>query len=303
MVNENHKVNLKNRNSNASVLDLSLDTKNQIKEINSPESEFDFKEELKQNVDLPIENEIEESEGIIFGEQSDEIKNYIFSEGEAPPVFNQHIHQFRSKSYAPNPNKILFNAPKPQIKTFNEYISPFKLSNKTFGGSLWKNKKPNSIIYDFQKNIIDSKSCNDNQNSDNDVFDEFESDAETERTTPNIEDFKDLHNCRKKMAIFRDSIDNKSEHSLNENDKLDEIFSEKKIKHNKKNKFLIKHIRQQMIQMKMTNKMRMSTHFIKKAETFKPKKIQDNGLFILGILESAAKEKKLRKEARYTSNV
>lgn len=299
MGNENR---IKNRKSNASVLEMSLDTKNPIHEDYSSDSDSDIKEELKQKIDLPIENEIYENEGILFGDNIDEIKNHIFSEGEAPPVSNPYIHGYRSKSYAPNPNIILFHAPKPQFKSFNEHITPFKLSTKTFGGSNWKNKKPNTTVSEFQKNILDSKSCNDNQNSDDEFFDEIVSDIDTERTTPNVEDMKNLQNCRKKMAIFRDSIDNKSELSTGESDKVEEFLSEKK--NNKKNNFLIRHIKQQS---KISNKLRLSTDFLKKkSETLKPQKIQkiqDNGLFILGVLESAAKEKKLKKQARYTSNV
>ena len=162
--------------------------------------------------------------------------------------------------------------------------------------------------------LIDSKSCNDSVNLDDDLlFDEFYSGFDTERSTPDLEDIKDIQNCRKKMAIFRDSIDHKSDHSFDENDKIEYIFAEKKDqikqnKENKKRKFWSKHIEQQkIIQNRMSsNKFRISAksdNFIKKSETVKNQDIKDNGLFILGILESAAKEIKMKKKMRHTSNI
>ena len=309
MGNTHHKVfksNKKNRKSNCCVLDMPLDKNNSSNKINSFES-TDIKQDLKNKIKLHEENDLKESEGIILdGTKSEEIKNYIFSDekgAQIPDQKNHHPNEFRSKSYVLNPNIKLFNAPKPKIKVFDEHISPFKLCTKNFGGSQWKNKKPNSIILDFQKNLMDNKSCNDNQNEENDLYDEMYLDLDTDRETPDVEDLKDLNNCRKKMAIFRDSIDNKSEHSLGESEIIEDILSEKKNKKNKKNGCWVKYIRQQMQQSKISNKLRISTNVIKKSETLKNKNIEENELFILGVLESAAKDKKKKKMARYTANV
>ena len=308
MGNSNHKDHFKNRFSNVCVFEESLDTKNSIPKVNSPNSDLDFKEELKQTIDLPIENEIYESNEIALEDKSEQIKNFIFSDEKAPPTSDPHHHAFRSKSYVLNQNIniSLFNAPKPKVKTFNEYISPFKLSNKCLGGSQWKIKKPNEVILDFGKNIMDNKSCNDNINSEFNFYDdELESNIDTDRTTIDTADLKNLQNCRKKMALFRDSIDNKSELSLDENDKIEYIFNENKEqqKQNKSNKFWTKYIRQQMIESKISEKMRLSTNILKKSETLDPQKIEESGLFILGVLESASKEKKMKKKMRYTYNV
>ena len=310
MGNTHHKVfksNKKNRKSNCCVLDMPLDKNNSSNKINSFESKPDIKEDLKNKIKLHKENDLKELEGIILdGTKSEEIKNYIFSDekgAQIPDQKNHHPNEFRSKSYVLNPNIKLFNAPKPKIKVFDEHISPFKLCTKNFGGSQWKNKKPNSIILDFQKNLMDNKSCNDNQNEENDLYDEMYLDLDTDRETPDVEDLKDLNNCRKKMAIFRDSIDNKSEHSLGESEIIEDILSEKKNKKNKKNGGWVKYIRQQMQQSKISNKLRISTNVIKKSETLKNKNIEENELFILGVLESAAKDKKKKKMARYTANV
>ena len=112
MGNSNHKDHFKNRFSNVCVFEESLDTKNSIPKVNSPNSDLDFKEELKQTIDLPIENEIYESNEIALEDKSEQIKNFIFSEGEAPPTSDLHYHAFRSKSYVLNQNIniSLFNA-------------------------------------------------------------------------------------------------------------------------------------------------------------------------------------------------
>ena len=249
-------------------------------------------------------NQIFESEQINFEEYDNKISKYNFLEYDDVP---------KSKTFETSLNIPYMNAPKQTLKKFNEKMTPLVLYTKTYGIKL-NTKKPNSIILDFQKGLIDSKSCNDSVNLDDDLlFDEFYSGFDTERSTPDLEDIKDIQNCRKKMAIFRDSIDHKSDHSFDENDKIEYIFAEKKDqikqnKENKKRKFWSKHIEQQkIIQNRMSsNKFRISAksdNFIKKSETVKNQDIKDNGLFILGILESAAKEIKMKKKMRHTSNI
>ena len=100
------------------------------------------------------------------------------------------------------------------------------------------------------------------------------------------------------MSIFRDSIDERSfkeyENILNS----DYIFDEKKETnnnhHQKKNKFWNKHIKQQKLKdkHKMHKDRILSDPFVKTYDEDKNKK--ESGLFILGILESAALEKKGR---------
>ena len=62
-----------------------------------------------------------------------------------------------------------------------DYVSPLKLCRKTFGNVSKWNKKPNDVLCDFQKNILDSNSCND-EDSQDEIFILY---SETERTTPN----------------------------------------------------------------------------------------------------------------------
>ena len=106
------------------------------------------------------------------------------------------------------------------------------------------------------------------------------------------------------MAIFRDSIDNKSDHSLNDNEKINYIFSENKNQHHKNNKFWVKYIKMQMNKSKLSRQLTsISPNVLKKSETLKINNSKNNDLFILGVLENAKKDKKLKKMARYTSNI
>lgn len=289
------------RDSNACVLEKSLDLSDEEMNDYPIDDNVDIKDDLKKIITLPIENECEELMGIPFDDDDDEdmIKSNLLPDNKLKLSTNSNSHEFRSKSMVCNNNISLFNAPKQKLKIFDEPIIPFKLSNKTYGGSQWKNKKPNSIIL----HLSDSKSCNDTENTTEDIFYDNDFELETNIAINNEEDVKDLPNCRKKMAIFRDSIDNKSEHSLGESEIIEDILSEKKNKKNKKNGCWVKYIRQQMQQSKISNKLRISTNVIKKSETLKNKNIEENELFILGVLESAAKDKKKKKMARYTANV
>ena len=288
-------------NSNSSVLNLSLCSIDSI--LDSSSSNSDFKTQLKHKVNLPIENENLESKEIILEGKEEEIKKYFIDDDKDNNYFKSSIFDIRrSKTY--NANHIIKKAPKPQLKISNEYISPLKLNTKNYGIFPKFNKKPNSVLYDFQKNIIDCKSCNDEEKNFDEFFLTF-SETETERTTPNAEDLQNLLDCRKKMTIFRNSIDERTckeyENILNsENIFIDEskkINSNKQ--HHKKNKFWHKHIKQQ--QLKYSNKM-FSSNFsgmpdendIKRAETNINESSKDHGLFILGILESAANERKGR---------
>ena len=191
-------------------------------------------------------------------------------------------------------------APKPPLKIPDEIISPLKLNLKNFGIVPKWNKKPNAILYDFQKNLNDCKSCNDDDNMNNEFL---LSDLETERTTPNLEDLNNLLNCRKIMSVFRNSINDRAikeyENILNS----DHIFVNKNVnnskQHHKKNKNWYKYIRQQTT--KISNKSlsyklsRLSNaDDVKRSDTINPEQTKDHGLFILGILESAANERKGR---------
>jgi hypothetical protein len=298
---DEHKESSDEKKSNSSVLNLSLESMTSKKDDDSYSNLSDIKKE----VILPIENENLEPSEIILEENDIHLKIFAEEDNKIDDCDNDgYIVKKRSKSFAPNIS--YKNAPKPHLKISNEYISPLKLNLRSFGNFSSLNKRPNQILFDFQKNIIDCKSCNDEENQD---YDLFLLNSETERTTPNIEDLQDLLNCRKKMTIFRNSINDRTvkeyENILNSDYLFIEKDSDKNINthHHKKNKFWHKHIKQQ--QLKYSNKM-FSAHFsmlpscdcddtLKRSDTVNNEKIIDNeGLFILGILESAANEKKGR---------
>jgi len=286
----NNKHITEDKQSNSSVLNLSLNSSKEFKEeLISNEDNISDINELKNIVNIEIENENNISnEFILEGKENDiKIKNYFENKLDEDIIYKK-----RSKTFVPIMS--YKNAPRPHPKESNEYISPLKLSIKSFCNISKWNMKPNSVLYEFQKNIIDCKSCNDNiYNDDFDIYN-----SETERTTPNAEDLQDLLNCRKKMSIFRDSINERSfkeyENILNS----DYIFDEKKEinnnHHQKKNKFWNKYIKQQKLKDKhKVHKDRiLSDPFVKTYNEDENKK--DSGLFILGILETAAHERKGR---------
>ena len=80
-------------------------------------------------------NIYEESIEIPFDEDEDMIESNIIPNNNLKLSPNSNTHEFISKSMACNNNISLFNAPKQKLKIFNEPIIPFKLSNKTYGGS------------------------------------------------------------------------------------------------------------------------------------------------------------------------
>ena len=306
----NQKDSFEDKDSNSSVLSLSLETKSNIIIDNDSSSTIsDIKKQLIYEVNLPIENEYFETNEISLEDKEEEIKmNLMKNEEIEEDILNislkdENIQRKRSKSFAPN--KACKNAPKIHPKITNEYISPLKLSLKNFGNFPNWNKRANSVLYEFQKNLIDCKSCNDDEEPD---IDYYLLNSETERTTPNIEDLQNLSNCRKKMTIFRNNIDDRTikeyENILNSDYLFIEYDNNNKKKlnnhhHQKKNNYWHKHIKNQ--QLKNRSKM-LSSHLsrlsydnsLKRSETVINENIKDNELFILGVLESAANERKGR---------
>jgi len=284
------------KKSNTSVLNLSLDsTKELNKENISSENISDIKKELMDEINLPIENEIES--GVFIHEEKEkeiDLENEFFSENnlqlkEREEIIKKKLKtRKRSKSFGEkkNLNKKYFYIKKEP----SEYISPLKLCRKTFGNIQKWNKKPNEVLCDFQKNIIDSNSCND------DSQDFFLLYSETERSTPNHEDLSNLLNCRKKMTLFKNCINDRNfkeyENILNS----DNIFKKNL---NKKNNFWHKHIRQILRENNNKNPNSFLSRLSAGSIINNVDKNKEGGLFILGILESAVNERK----GRYTTNI
>ena len=292
------------KKSSSSVLNLSLDsTKGISKDRISTEYNSEFKKELMNEVNLPIENEIQSSDFIIEEKEKEiDLEKAIISENNL--IKKEYIFQKklktrkRSKSFGEKKNikKYCHIRKEP-----DEYVSPLKLCRKTFGNIPKWNKKPNEVLCDFQKSIIDNKSCNDDDSQD----DLFLSYTETERTTPNPEDLLNLLNCRKKMSLFKNCINDRTikeyENILNS----ENIFINKKFLNNhqtKKSNFWHKHIRQIL---RDNNNSKTHNSFLSRisagsiVKNIDKNNNKEDELFILGILESAVNERK----GRYTTNM
>jgi hypothetical protein len=284
---------LKENASNTSVLNASLYDSNNEKNINNDYSDscsnssFDIPQCFKKTIFLK-----EEKESKDFG--ISDFKCFQIKNKE-----NKDIKLKRSKTdYTPKFS--LNNAPKIKPKNFdNELISPLNLCIKTFFQDYSCNKRVNSVLYDFQKNLIDCKSCNDSFNEDDLLSDD------TERTTPNANDLNNFSICRKKMKNIINSSNIKSSYEYENILNSDSFFqSDSEISNNnninKKNNFWHKHIFKQKLKSKEKNIFINKNKEISfnKSKTFdfnEKKNIDTQGLFILGVLESAAKEKKKRK--------
>jgi len=280
----NHKELKKNSKSNSSVLNKPLDNKkSQIALL--PPSEWDYLIELKPEVNLPIVNDYIKPSEILLKEKKDEefIPGY-----DIDTLDNPYIKK-RSNSFAVK----LLKAPRPRLKEPKEIISPLRLSVKTFGLAPNFDKMPNKILNDFQKNLIDSKSCNDDISED----DIFITDEDTERTTPNVEDLQNLANCRKKMTIFRNSINSRTSNEYENILSSDYLFCEGGNHHHKKNSYWKKYVKQQQLKLNQSilssKNLRLSgTNALKRSETTID---NNNDLFILGVIENAANDRKGRK--------
>ena len=290
--------------------EIKLPIENEFTE--SPEIIFEPKQELK------IKNFFEDNDNDIY-DDNDDYLNKFFPED----LFNMK----RSKTYAPKP--LILETPRLHSKASeNLYMSPFQLSKKSFGIVPKFNQKPNKIYLDFPKDKIDCKSCNDKEELLEEYFLYY---SETEKTTPNLEDLQDLLNCRKKMIKFRNSINYKHYHEyeniLNCEDLFEDIQeNEGNYHHNSKKKsFFKKHIKSQLNKDKniVHNKRLYTEPEIvididygknndsedekedekeenKKDENEENKEDEkeeekEDGLFILGVIERAAKERKRTK--------
>ena len=287
----------KDVNSTSSVLNLSLNISNNNEDNNDnysdscSNSSFDIPKFLSKSIILKVEKE--ETYTNTSNYECFEIKNK-----------KKEIIRKRSKTdYIPM--CLINNAPKIKPKECDEeQISPLTLNRKTYFQDYSYHKNNFNLSYDSRKDLIDSKSCN----NDNICINSFSSD-DTERTTPNVNDLNNFSICRKKMKNIINNSNIKSsfeyENILNSdnifqisNDLLDAKFNSNK---NKKSNFWHKHIVKQNLKLFSKEKINKSNNnintFLNKSKTFnfdKKKIIDTQGLFILGVLESAANEKKKR---------
>ena len=307
-------------------LSSNSDKNQDLPKINIIDDNF---KEIRDEIKLPIENEFTESPEIIF-EPKQELKIKNFFEDNDNDIYDDnddYLNKFfpedlfnmkRSKTYAPKP--LILETPRLHSKASeNLYMSPFQLSKKSFGIVPKFNQKPNKIYLDFPKDKIDCKSCNDKEELLEEYFLYY---SETEKTTPNLEDLQDLLNCRKKMIKFRNSINYKHYHEYENILNCDDIFEDiqdnnENVHHSKKKSFWQKHIKYQLSKDKDKNlihnqrlnsepfpmiKMNFNKNNFdndiedeKEDDKEKDDEDEDEGLFILGVIERAAKERKRTK--------
>lgn len=344
---KNSKKKSQERSSTSSVYEISLSSnseKNKSSINIAIDSRQEIINELKGSVELTIENEYNSNSPEVIFESKEEfkIKNYFENtdyKDDDDDNNNDYLNKFfpddlfnmkRSKTFVPKP--VILETPRLHSKASdNVLLSPFKLSIKSFGIVPKWNQRPNKILSEFQKDKIDCKSCNDNEEE---IIEEYLLfNAETEKTTPNLEDLQDLLKCRKKMIKFRNSINYKHcgeyENILNCDDLISDIQEDDEIRHSKKKSFWYKHIKHQIKESKsksLVHKQRLysepfpvieldvddnnliNTNINNKKDEDEDEKEEkenkkdnennssdnenDDGLFILGVIERAAKEKK-----------
>ena len=283
--------------SNSSVLNLSLDisthnqNNNDIISDSFSNSSFEIPKCLSKNVILKEEKEDTDST----------TSNYEFIKIKD----DNNITRKRSKTnYIPR--CLINNAPKIKPKIIDdELISPLKLCIKTSYQENSSEKKTNNILYDIQKDLIDCKSCNDTiSDDDNDLF--FD---DIERTTPNETDLNNFSLCRKKMKNVISSSNISSSYEYENILNSESIFQSTckssnnffNCPKNRKNNFWHKHILKQKLKTmekykkKYFNKNKQIGFIKSKTFNLDEQKIIDTqGLFILGVLECAANDKKKR---------
>lgn len=283
--------------SNSSVLNLSLDisshnqNNNDIISDSCSNSSFEIPKSLSKKVILKEEKE--DTDSTTSNYECIQIKD------------ENNITRKRSKTnYIPR--CLINNAPKIKPKKIDdELISPLKLCIKTIYQENSSEKKANNLLYNFQKDLIDCKSCNDNiSEDDNDLFSD-----DTERNTPNETDLNNFSLCRKKMKNVISSSNISSSYEYENILNSESIFQSTckssnnycNCHKNRKNNFWHKHILKQKLKTmekykkKYFNKNKQ-IGFIK-SKTFnldEHKIIDTQGLFILGVLECAANDKKKR---------
>lgn len=314
--------NSKNKNpeekSTSSLYEKSLSSgSNKKKTLIKINSREDIINELKEEVNLPIENEYTDSPELIFEKkEKSEIKKNFENNDDDYCLNNFYPDDYfdiqeRSKTFAPK--QVILETPRLHSKASdNLFISPFKLSFKSYGVAPKWNQKPNKVLLDFQRDKIDCKSCNDKEE---DILEELI--LCNADTLPNLEDLQDLLNCRKKMIEFRNSIDYSPcyeyENILNSEDIIGDIQKDNDDDHHhKKKSYLYKHIKNQLKQEKNNRKnsfrsnrlysepfpdIQLNCDNMDSLDDNKAKEDddKDNGLFILGVIERAAKEKKRTK--------
>ena len=282
------------KGSNSCVIDLSLDN-----EIGLEEIELNEKSEMDNNK-------------IALNKSFDDIQNFkkklnlkdnfenILDLGEEGMLsdneYDNNFGRTRSKTY--KEKSYYKNSPIPKPIEIDEYIKPLRLnSHKTI------------IRESSQIDLIDCKSSDDKSEPSQNYLNYFSKDEDTDEEIKNTLKINKINN-KKEMKFFKPKFNckyyNEYENILN----IEKIFfkninsqdniligKNQNIQNSQKRQFWHKHInvfKKQLNLFKTTEKIKEKSEIkIKKADTFTKNNYE--GLFILGVLESAAKEKKRRK--------
>ena len=294
-VDEKRKIEKKSKNrSNLCVIDLPFDKDNENEEFwdiekkgidntTSLNKSFDDKLNFKKKLNL-----IDNFENILdLGEEED------IMEGNE---HNNSMRKTRSKTFKiKSSNK---NCPKPKPIITKEYIKIFRLNSN------------NSIISEnSQKDLIECKSCDDKNDDQNKYMNYFNyKDDDTDEEIKNTLKINKIEGIKK---LFDNKINYKKNYNEYENvlniekiflknvNNLNEnliIIKNRNMQNYKNRKFWRKHInvfKKQLKTGKSLEEKNDNEFRIKRSDTFSKKNYE--GLFLLGVLESAAKEKKRRK--------
>lgn len=282
------------KGSNSCVIDLSLDN-----EIGLEEIQFNEKSEMDNNK-------------IALNKSFDDIQNFkkklnlkdnfenILDLGEEDLLsdneYDNNFGRTRSKTY--KEKSYYKNSPIPKPIEIDEYIKPLRLnSHKTI------------IRESSQIDLIDCKSSDDKSEPSQNYLNYFSKDEDTDEEIKNTLKINKIKN-KKEMKFFKPKFNckyyNEYENILN----IEKIFfkninsqdniligKNQNVQNSQKRQFWHKHInvfKKQLNLFKKTEKIKEKSEIkIKKADTFTKNNYE--GLFILGVLESAAKEKKRRK--------
>ena len=314
---------------NSSVTPVFEKSLNNNKIINENQIIDEITNELKEEVILPREDEYYDSSEMIF-ENKQELKIKDFFDNYGEENSNQNLYKFypddifnckRSKSFVPKPVKLKTPTLKPNPS--DNIFYPFRLSMKSYGIVPKWNEKPNKILFDYQKEHMDYKSCNDKIELSDDDYLLY---AETEKTTPNLEDLQDLLSFRKKMSNFRSSINdspyNEYESILSCEEIIEDMQEEKKKKRHKSkkksdwNKYVKYMLKKEKNKSLSKYKNRKSEPFpdlpkkFEKNESYKDSNLEEDekkedevnedndneeGFSILGMIERVSKERKRTK--------
>ena len=227
------------------------------------------------------------------------------SEEQEIITFNEN----KKPTYHISKNNHIRKAPKIRPKNFFSIISPLMLDKKGKSCSNTENQD-----YFYENNIIqNNKEKKQKVYEINELFSEDE-DTITQRTTPNQENFENLAEFRKKFKLIKENYE-KNKKKLNEYENILHSSSIFNFYGMKKNSFWLKYIKKQkrlsetlkqinninIINNDNINNKNEDDNNIKKTLTFKNNS-KNSGLFILGILETAANERKKRKSSGFVNS-